>query len=249
MKLVFRKQVSGKGNLYTPWSELLFCLISLIFFSACATSSAKYSVETLEKNRGQTKMLFMPLDMQLYEISVGGVPELKAEWTEKGKKNVSDAVNKFLMSNQSLSLAQFNSSENESEAQAQLFRLFGVVGEAIYLHYHHPYNALPSKKEFQWSLGDTTDVIRDEYGADYALFVRMNDQFSSGGRVALGIITGALFGVVPHAGMQTGFAYLVDTKTGEVVWFNFLRSASFGDVREPESAKKAIATLLSEFPK
>jgi hypothetical protein len=187
--------------------------------------------------------------MELYEISVGGIPELKAEWTEKGKKNVSGAVNEFVSGNQKISLAQYNSSEDETEAHAQLFRLFGVVGEAILLHYHHPYNALPSKKEFEWSLGDATDVLRDEYGADYALFIRMSDQFSSGGRVALGVVTAVLFGVAPASGMQTGYAYLVDLKTGEVVWFNFLRSQNFGDVRESESAKKAITTLLGEFPK
>jgi hypothetical protein len=98
-------------------------------------------------------------------------------------------------------------------------------------------------------LGDTTDVVRNEYDADYAFFIRMSDQFSSGGRVALGIVTAVLFNYVPPTGLQTGYAYVVDLNTGEVVWFNFLQSGNFGDVREPESAKKAISTLLAEFPK
>lgn len=248
MKLAFSKNMSKKNNLFIPWIKFLSFFILLLFFSACAGSSAKYSIKTLERNQGQSKMVLMPLDMELYEISVGGVPELKAEWTENGKKNVNKAVHGFLGSSKNISLMQYESSINETEDQAQLFRLFGVVGEAIFLHYHSPANTLPSKKEFKWSLGDTPDVVRDEYGADYALFIRMSDQFSSGGRVALGVITAIVFGVAPAAGIQTGYAYLVDLKTGEVVWFNFLRSESFGDVREQESAKKAITFLLSEFP-
>lgn len=189
MKLALLKPWSEKNNFLLFWSKNFALFILLIFFSSCAVSSAKYSVETLERDRGQTKMVFMPLDLDLYEISVGGVPELKAEWTEKGRKNVSNAVQDFLLGKESISLSQYQSSEDESEAHSQLFRLFGVVGKAIFSHYHNPYNTLPSKKEFQWSLGDSTDVIRDEYGADYALFVRMSDQFSSGGRVALGVVT------------------------------------------------------------
>lgn len=249
MKLEISKNICEKTIHFMPWLKFLALLTLLIFFSACTTNSAKYSIKELERNRGQTKMVFMPLDVELFEISVGGVPELKAEWTETGKSNVNEAVHEILRSKQSISLEQYRSSENETEAHAQLFRLFGVVGEAIYLHYHHPFNALPSKKEFQWSLGDTTDVVRNEYGADYALFIRMTDQYSSGGRVALGVVTAVLFGVAPASGMQTGYAYLVDLKTGEVVWFNFLQGQSFGDVREQESAMNAIIYLLSEFPK
>lgn len=251
MKFEISKYMSKEKKIFIPWIKFLSFFILLTFFSACATSSAKYSIKSLERNQGQTKMVFMPIDIDLFEISVGGVPELKAEWTETGKKNVNDAVYEFLGGKQSISLDKYKTSDNETEDHAQLFRLFGVVGEAILLHYHSPanVNALPSKKEFQWSLGDTTDVVRNEYGADYAFFIRMSDQFSSGGRVALGVVTALVFGVAPASGIQTGYAYLVDLKTGEVVWFNFLQSGSFGDVREPESAKNAIAALLSEFPK
>ncbi len=193
-------------------------------------------------------MVLMPLELELYEISVGGVPELKAEWTENGRANVDDAIQGVLAGDHNISLMKYQSNGNETEAQAQLFRLFGVVGEAIFLHYHSPVNNLPSKKEFKWSLGNAPDVLRDEYDADYALFIRMKDHFSSGGRIALGIVTAAL-GYAPPPGIQIGYAYLIDLKAGEVVWFNFLASQSFGDVREPESAKTAISTLLSEFPK
>ena len=175
MKSAFSIEMSEKNNLFIPWTKFLSFFILAVFFSACATSSAKYSIETLERNQGQTKMVFMPLDLDLFEISVGGVSELKAEWTENGKRNVNNAISEFFGSKQNISLSQYESSENETEAQAQFFRLFGVVGEAIFLHYHNPVNALPSKKEFQWSLGDTTDVVRNEYGVDYALFIRMSD--------------------------------------------------------------------------
>ena len=38
-------------------------------------------------------------------------------------------------------------------------------------------------------------------------------------------------------GSQTGYASLVDLRTGRVVWFNNL-ARGFGDLREPEPARK-----------
>ena len=83
--------------------------------------------------------------------------------------------------------------------------------------------ALPTKKEFDWSLGSGTRALADEYDADYALFVTMRDSFASGGRAAL-IVFGAILGVGIRGGSRYGFASLVDLRTGDIVWFNQLAS-------------------------
>ena len=124
-----------------------------------------------------------------------------------------------------------------------------MVGAAIFTHYHIPTRTLPSKKDFSWSVGKTTGLMKEKFKVDYGLFITMADTHSSGGRVALGIVTGLLFGYVPPPGIQIGRAYLVDLKTGDIVWFNHLAKGSFGDIREIESAKVALNVLLSELPK
>ncbi|MEI9930428.1 MAG: hypothetical protein WDM89_07705 [Rhizomicrobium sp.] len=54
---------------------------------------------------------------------------------------------------------------------------------------------LPSKGDaLDWSLGPGTNGLRNEYGADYALFVFVRDSYTSTGR-AIMMLGAAMFGV------------------------------------------------------
>jgi len=95
-------------------------------------------------------------------------------------------------------------------------------------------------------LGSGVGLLRQESGADYALFVFMRDSYSSGGRKAL-MVGLALLGIGVSGGTQVGFASLVDLKTGNIVWFNRLIS-NIGDLRTPEPAHDAVKQLLHGQP-
>jgi hypothetical protein len=47
-------------------------------------------------------------------------------------------------------------------------------------------------------------------------------------------------------GSQQAYASLVDLRTGDVVWFNFLQS-QIGDIRKPEGAAKLVERLLGRM--
>jgi hypothetical protein len=53
--------------------------------------------------------------------------------------------------------------------------------------------------------------------------------------------------VVLGTGVQNGYASLVDLRTGQVVWFNRLFSAT-GDLREAKPAASTVDELLTGFP-
>ena len=108
------------------------------------------------------------------------------------------------------------------------------------------------KGEFDWTLGEEARVLAEDSGADYALFVYVRDSYASAARQALiasSIIVGAFTGIVivPTGGHQVGFASLVDLRDGDIMWFNFLSSAS-GDLRMEEPARKVIEKLLEGIP-
>ena len=88
--------------------------------------------------------------------------------------------------------------------------------------------------------------LKEDTGADYALFVYLRDSYTSPGRAAL-IVAAAILGVGLQGGVQLGFASLVDLQTGQIVWFNRLMSG-VGDLRTPEAAEKAIQELLANNP-
>ncbi len=234
-------------NHYIAKRFLLF--LFLVYLTGCATPPGKHEVDKLERLQGVPKVLILPLDVELYEISVGGVSELKPEWTTTGKANAQAAIEEFLSKDSDIILVPFNSQNQETESHRNFYNLMNAVGDAMLLHYHSVNHHLPTKEKLQWSVGDSTKIFREEYDADYALYVYLRDHFSSSGRIAMGVVSGLLFGAAPGAGMEIGLAQFINLKTGDVVWFNFIRSEGFGDLREPDSAKTAIENLLKELPK
>jgi hypothetical protein len=52
--------------------------------------------------------------------------------------------------------------------------------------------------------------------------------------------------VIPSGGVQAAFASLVDLKTGQVVWFNFLASQT-GDIRTADGAETMVTALLGKM--
>ena len=102
------------------------------------------------------------------------------------------------------------------------------------------------ENNFEWTLGQRTTRLKEEYGAQYGLFVYMRDSYASAGRVGL-MVGMAVLGVGIPLGQQVGFASLVDLQTGDIVWFNRM-VAGAGDLRELGLARDSVQNLLDDFP-
>jgi len=89
--------------------------------------------------------------------------------------------------------------------------------------------------------------MRDQFGADYALFVTARGTYSSAGRKAA-MIGMAMLGVSIPLGSQQIFASLVDLRTGRVVWFNVATAGPQADIRTPEGASLLVKDLLKGVP-
>jgi hypothetical protein len=188
-------------------------------------------------------VLLMPLDIELFSVSAGGILEPQAEWTEKAHANLRQA---FLTRSSALNINFMPLPGEVDEVVERLNRLHGAVGQAIALHHRGAF-ALPTKEgRLDWSLGEEAALMRERTGADYALFAFVRDSYASSERVAM-MVVGLLLGVGLGGGMQVGYASLVDLATGRVVWFNTLLRAS-GDLREPEKARESCDALLDKFP-
>lgn len=198
---------------------------------------------------GGSRVLLMPPDVEISELTASGLTEPNAAWTQTARASIADALNGFF-AERAVTLVPYRSREADAAydtAHLQTVMLHEAVGGAILVHkYSEPF-ALPTKKDaFDWTLGEGVASLRADYDADYALFPYFRESFASGGRVAL-IVVGALFGVGVPGGRQVAFASLVDLRTGDVVWFNTLVSGG-GDLRTPDGARTAIGGLLEELP-
>lgn len=194
------------------------------------------------------KLLVMPLDVELFSLSAGGVPEPKAEWTENARRHMTAAMQKSIPD---LGYTMELGDESLADEFAEEVGLQAAVGRSIHLHFGvgGPW-ALPSKGgRLDWSFGDALRGIQQRTKARYALFTWVRDSYASGERIAMIAVVSILSmgNINLAAGRQQAHASLVDLETGRVLWYGQLFRGS-GDLREASNAEESVSALLSNFP-
>ena len=223
----------------------------IVVLTGCAQTTAHTRSEAFRHPVAGTRILLLPAHIELYELSAGGLAEPKAEWTAQAQAHITAAL-KEEMATRKAQLILYQPPKNDpakEHAHIQLVKLHDAVWGAILTHQYGFGPSLPTKKgKFDWSLGQGTNVLREDQDADYGLFILLRDSYASPGRIVAAAVVSALnlFYVHP-GGRQIGFASLVDLLTGDIVWFNWLESGT-GDLRTDEPARKTVQQLLTDFP-
>lgn len=232
-----------------PISLVLSAALALVagLAGGCAqTTTAR--TQTWQRVPSTARVVLMTPDIELAELSAGGVLEPKADWTERAKVHVAEAL-RAEVSSRNASLAPYRPPANDPVREYQhnqLIRLHDQVGRAILAH-HYGLLKLPNKDgKFDWALGKGVSVLAEDEAADYALFVFLRDTYATAGRQAARVGL-AILGVGIPGGVQFGFASLVDLKTGNLVWFNRLVDPH-GDLRDADPARSAMKKLLEDLP-
>lgn len=208
-----------------------------------AWAQSKNLAPGFERLPKDATVAIMPVDIELFSMSAGGVLEPKADWTEAAAGHFNRAVR---ARNERVGLRGRDISESAADELAEVNTLHAAVAQAIALHHFGPL-ALPTKEgKLDWSLSDAVAPVKKATGARYALFSWVRDSYASAERKAA-MIGMALLGIGMPGGIQVGYASLVDLETGQVVWFNRLARGT-GDLREPESAAETVEALLTDFP-
>jgi hypothetical protein len=226
--------------------RVVVILIALIALAGCQTRSSS-QITTLNKPVGQARIVLMPPDVELTELTTAGLQEPRADWTSAARQYLTDALKTERQAGGAL-FTDYDESKVDPEHLAevsQFSKLHGAVGTTILVH--RSVVPLPTKQgKFDWTLGEAVQGLRKDYDADYAMFIFVRDSYTSAGRVAL-IAAAAVLGVGLRGGTQLGFASLVDLNTGNVVWFNQLARGS-GDMRTPDTARETARALLKGMP-
>ncbi len=69
---------------------VLIFLFVAVFLSSCATP--RHGITNLKESLSQPRILVMPLDVEMYEISMGGIWEFKADWTQTRKNHLEASI-------------------------------------------------------------------------------------------------------------------------------------------------------------
>jgi hypothetical protein len=227
--------------------------VGLFLLSTGCTTTKQFATADFSPPAGNYRMVVMRPDVSVGLLTAGGIVEPREDWTLQARENVLRAIDaqQNLRGGTTYVVETMRDADADTTLVVELNRLHKVVGNSIQIHKYTPNFELPAKKGvFDWTLGEQAVRYGQESGNDYALFLHAEDSFSSGGRAALqavsmlGCVVGLCF--VPQGGQQLAFASLVDLKTGQVVWFNFLHS-EVGDIREQKGADTLVSKLLGDM--
>jgi hypothetical protein len=242
------RAVGKLGGMRPQVTRLVWIGALALALAGCATSTALSRAEKPRPLTPGASILLMEPDVELYEVTAGGLLEPKADWTAAAHDNVTVALSKAFEAKR-VTVVPYTTPSDPSleQTHVQLTKLHERVGSTIITFRYGPALRLPGKGEvFDWTLGKEAKTLAGNTGAEYALFIRFLDSYASGGRVAM-ITVFALLGVGLPGGTQVGFASLVDLRTGDLVWFNRLVNPA-GDLRTPERAREAVQALLADLP-
>ncbi len=223
---------------------LVPCILFLPFGCAVIKSNTHPEFEARFKNIENFGLI--PPDIKIYELTAGGVRELKDEWSDMGKENVINALMKKLKE-KDIKVEIITKDEMMEEALA----LYRAVSMCIELHTQGPFVFPEKQKNFDYSIGSIEKAL-EENNVDALMIIYGSDEDTTGGRqalIALGVLASIATGVVvaPRAGITTMDVALVDP-SGIILWYKNKSSGASHALVKPGDATSFVEDIFSDFP-
>jgi hypothetical protein len=214
--------------------------------AAAAADANKHLAPGFQGLNKTARLVVMPVDVELFVLTAGGVTEPRADWTANAQSHMRTELVRRI---EALGVNAQLMDERAADEFAEPIALHAAVARSIALHHSIGGTwVLPTKGgKLDWSFDTAMADLQIKSGADYGLFLWVRDSYASAER-KLAMVGLAMLGVGITLGSQVGYASLVDLKTGQVLWFNQLARGS-GDLREAKQAAESIDALLTGFPK
>ena len=228
---------------------LAISLILLIGAGCTAIPKHRVNHEYIANPESRTpkKVVILPADITVSEISAGGVTEEVPAWSNSAKTNVNNALKKFKQVDLDLTALPKLEDTNQKIVDEHLALYDLVASNAAFLP-RTPGGIWNHKAtHFDYTLGNGLKFLREKTGADAALFVVGLDQISSAERQAA-VVAAALFGVGIPLGVSFLSTGIIDLNSGDILWLNYAVSIGNKDLRKPEDAEAMVAELLENFP-
>jgi hypothetical protein len=188
-------------------------------------------------------------DIKVNSLSAGDVKEEMPEWSEQARQLVIRTV-KAEMEARGRKLKILDPQTRYRETVNDVKDLHLAVMSSIYEHtIYEPgnLNIFPQRIEhFDYSVGSVEKLLK-AYRVDGMLIIRGEDNISTSGRKALGVVSA----LNPFSqGQMGGMTFLEATLTdasGDVLWFVIKWNAGDYDLRDSEEAVQFVHDMFADF--
>ncbi len=229
---------------------LIFMLTIFVLFG-CAPKTYKTHPQFNTNCKLIKSYCLIKPDVEICEISAGGVTEIRDDWCAQGLENVVGALEKTL-DLKKVNYKRITIDDDFKKEIEDIQALYRAVSQSIRLHAigPGPYVFPDKAASFDYSVGPI-DTILDRYDCDALIIVYGTDAISTGGRkalMALGVLAGAFTGVVvmPAGGITTINFALID-EGGNILYYTSKAGGGF-DLRKPESALSLVNQVIADYP-
>lgn len=259
-------------NRKSLFSMLAFYLVFIGIGCAGKTYTMAHPELEMRSKDIKTHLLILP-DIKVYEFKLPDKLELRDDWSEMARENVTKAVIESLNEKQVVIKTITDRDKDFEEELKDITSLYNAVNASIQLHTSLFYSKeknliLPEKvKDFDYSIGSIEKILK-KYSADSLILVQGYDEISTGKRKRA-IVAGHLLNItevvviagaagagvavvpsfidnVPRRGM-TAISIAVADSSGAILWHNFIADYGGYDLRKYKSTKKFIKDALSDF--
>ncbi|UCE35432.1 MAG: hypothetical protein JSV40_05910 [Deltaproteobacteria bacterium] len=209
---------------YFPFLSVL-CLLLITF--GCASPAYRTHPDFTSRARGLQKPALILAEVRIYEISPGGVVQVRDDWSRAGKENLIKALIEAFMGKGSR-VTPLTVNEESAEDVREIKALYKAVDKSMRLHGYGPQLFPEKRKRFVYSLGPSEKTL-SRLGADSMIFISGSGQISA-------------------SEQKTCISIAVSDSCGTILWHCVRHTVDQYDLRGVESATDFVEDLLSSFP-
>lgn len=191
----------------------------------------------------------LPPDIKIYELSAGGVSDLRDDWSAAGRATVLKGL-VGVFEERGVVLKPLAVDRAMQAPLEDLTALYRAVSYSIVEHTYKRFPFQTKLENFDYSLGPVDDVLKRSR-ADALVIVYGIDQISTTGRKALrgvGLVLGSITGQPVVSSGTTALNIALVDRSGAVLWYNIAGQDGGYDLRDPESARAFVQRLVADFP-
>lgn len=222
--------------------------VSVVTAPAHAAMSAVNPALVQHLDTRPKKVVLLPPQVFVYELSAGGVATRKTDWEADARANLARAATRQALESRLFELVPAPPLDSAELDQLDAhIGLYDRVAQSVFVYGRGEQAAWAHKKnEFDYTIGPGLAFLRERTGADAAMIVLGSDYISTGGRKAA-FIVGLALGVALPLGQSFMTAGVVDLQTGDVQWMSF-DSSSTMDTRDAADDDELMRTLFKTWP-
>lgn len=227
---------------------ILVLLLSLPGLSLAAFSAINPKWSSLTQDQRPKKVLLLPPQMFVAEMSAGGVIQKQDDWTRQANENLLAATEAHARESRLFETVRMPKlTDEEADIVESHIGLYDRVASAIHAYGQGKDSGWEQKKsEWDYTLGDGLAFLREKTGADSALIFVGADIISTGGRKAA-FTVGLLIGIAIPLGQSFITVGLADLKTGDIRWLSYDQSMSM-DSREAGEVESLVKDFFKTYP-